>query len=98
MEIVYRDIDLSLLETDQAAKTKLPTNVIISARRKIQFLRNASSEQDIRNWKSLHYEKLVGDKRGEHSIRVNNKWRIVFAIDKSTTPNKITINVIEDYH
>ena len=98
MEFVYTDENLSLVETDMANETKLPVNVIISARGKIQFLRGADDERDIRNWKSLHYEKLSGDRAGQHSVRVNKKWRIVFELDKSRDPARITILAIEDYH
>lgn len=98
MEVIYADKNLALIETDMAKATKLPISVIISARDKIQFLRGADDERDIRNWKSLHYEKLSGDMAGQHSIRVNKKWRIVFEIDKSRSPSRITILTIEDYH
>jgi toxin HigB-1 len=58
MEIEFWDKSLSLVETDRAAETKLPISVIASLRNKIHFLRNAPDERSIRNWKSLHYEKM----------------------------------------
>lgn len=88
MEIVYRDNKLALVETDDAPQTKLPISVIESMRNKLRFLRNAPDERSIRNWKSLHYEKMEGD---EKSIRLNDQFRLIFTIDTTVNPNKITV-------
>ena len=34
---------------------------------------------DLRSPPSNHFEKLKGNLRGKHSIRVNNQWRLVFS-------------------
>lgn len=98
MEIEFVDSDLALIETDDAAKTKLPIAVIKSARRKLTILRAATDDRSLRNWKSLHYEKLKGDREGQRSIRVNEKYRIVFLLDSESEPQKASILSIEDYH
>ena len=49
-------------------------------------------------WKSLHYEKLSGDRSGQKSIRLNKQWRLVFTLDSERQPPKITVLAIEDYH
>ena len=98
MEIEFADADLALIETDDAAKTKLPIAVIKSARRKLTALRAAPDDRSLRNWKSLHYEKLKGDRKGQRSIRVNQNYRIVFLLDSATEPQIATILSVEDYH
>ncbi len=98
MEIEFADADLALIETDDAAKTKLPIAVIKSARRKLTLLRAAPDDRSLRNWKSLHYEKLKGDRKGQRSIRVNQSYRIVFLLDSDTEPQIATILSVEDYH
>lgn len=98
MEIEFRDKKLSLVETDQASKTKLPVSVVNSLRDKLVVIRNAPDERTLRNWKSLHYEKLTGRQGDQRSIRINNQWRLVFEIDTSRQPNKITVLGVEDYH
>tara|TARA_R110002020_G_scaffold113518_8_gene261090 strand:- start:12888 stop:13184 length:297 start_codon:yes stop_codon:yes gene_type:complete len=98
MEIRFANDGLALIETDQAHKTRLPPNVIVSARRKLQFVRSATDERDLRNWKSLHYEKLTGDRVDQKSIRINDRWRLVFLLDRDANPNIITVLAIEDYH
>lgn len=97
MEIQFRDKTLTLIETERAAETKLPVSVINSFRDKMVILRAATDERTLRNWKSLHYEKLKGQE-GERSIRLNKQWRVVFLIETACKPNKLTILSVEDYH
>lgn len=98
MRIVFADDGLELIETDEAGATRLPVSVIKSARRKLTVLRAAIDDRSLRNWKSLHYEKLKGDREGQRSIRLNDQYRMVFELDEETEPQMITILKIEDYH
>lgn len=98
MEVEFEDKGLALIETTRAAETKLPVAVIQSTRHKLNAMRAAPDERTLRNWKSLHYEKLKGDREGQRSIRINDKWRMVFRLDDESTPKKITVLAIEDYH
>jgi len=98
MEIEFADPDLALIETNEAGGTRLPVAVIKSARRKLTVLRAATDDRTMRNWKSLHYEKLKGDREGQRSIRINKQYRMVFALDSETEPQTITVLAIEDYH
>lgn len=98
MEITYRDRSLALIETDRAAETKLPIAVINSLRHKLHILKQAPDERTLRNWKSLHYEKLQGNRKSERSVRINKQWRLVFTLDTGTKPHRITILGVEDYH
>lgn len=97
MEIEFRDKGLALVETERAAESRLPIAVINSLRQKLVVIRAAPDERTLRNWKSLHYEKLEGG-AGCRSIRLNNQWRLVFLIETECRPNKITILSVEDYH
>src|SRR5580700_6083422 len=98
MDVVFEDAGLALIETDQAAQTRLPVAVIQSARRKLNAIRAATDERTLRNWKSLHYEKLKGNRSDQRSIRLNDQWRLVFRLDDQYTPQKITVIAVEDYH
>lgn len=88
MEIEFRDKTLALVETDRAPETRLPLAVINSLRDKLVFLRAAPDERSLRNWKSLHYEKMEGEER---SIRINKQFRLIFTIDTASKPNKMTV-------
>jgi len=48
------------------------------ALRKLVILDAAETLQDLRIPPSNRLEKLSGDRRGRHSIRVNDQWRICF--------------------
>ena len=98
MEIEFADPTLALIETDEAGATRLPVAVIKSARRKLTVLRAATDDRTLRNWKSLHYEKLKGGREGERSIRINKQYRMVFTLDSETDPQIITVLAVEDYH
>ena len=98
MDIEFRDKKLELIETDRAAETRLPVSLIESLRDKLGFIRAAADERSLRNWKSLHYEKLEGERSGQRSIRINKQWRLVFAIDTDHSPPKMTVFGVEDYH
>lgn len=98
MDVVFADSVLALIETEDAGQTRLPVGVIKSARRKLTVLRAAPDDRALRNWKSLHYEKLRGDRHGGRSIRLNDQYRMILTIDETTNPQTATIIAIEDYH
>lgn len=99
MEVAYRDKKLALLETARAAETKLSVALIESFRTKLVVLKAAPDERTLRNWKSLHYEKLTGDREGQRSIRLNAQWRLIFTLEtRDSPPPLLTILEIADYH
>jgi proteic killer suppression protein len=57
---------------------KLPPDILRAARRKLEILDGAEVLQDLRVPPSNHIERLSGDRRGQHSIRINERWRICF--------------------
>jgi toxin HigB-1 len=48
------------------------------ARRKLLYLSQARTLQDLLVPPGNRLEALKGDRRGQHSIRVNEQWRICF--------------------
>jgi proteic killer suppression protein len=57
---------------------KLPRNIQHVARRKLRMLNNAESLADLRIPPVNRLEALKGDRAGQHSIRINDQWRICF--------------------
>jgi len=94
MDIEFRDEKLGLVEPDRAAETKLPVSVINSLRRKLGVIRAAPDERTLRNWKSLHYEKMADEER---SIRLNDQYRLIFTLNTECRPNKVTVLRIWDH-
>lgn len=48
------------------------------ARRKLIMLNNAQSLQDLLVPPGNRLEELSGDRKGQHSIRINDQWRVYF--------------------
>jgi proteic killer suppression protein len=48
------------------------------ARRKLLYLHQAQRLEDLRVPPGNRLEALKGDRRGQHSIRINDQWRICF--------------------
>jgi toxin HigB-1 len=48
------------------------------ARRKLQMLNAAMSIEDLRSPPGNRLEALVGDRRGQYSVRINQQFRICF--------------------
>jgi proteic killer suppression protein len=57
---------------------KLPHDIQRRARIKLEILDAAERLEDLRIPPSNHLEKLFGDRKGQHSVRINNRWRICF--------------------
>jgi len=57
---------------------KLPRDIQQVARRKLRMLNNARSLHDLRIPPNNRLEALVGDRKGQYSIRINDQWRICF--------------------
>jgi proteic killer suppression protein len=57
----------------------LAQSLQVRARAKLQMLDAAKQLEDLRVTPGNRLESLMGDRRGQRSIRVNEQWRICFA-------------------
>ncbi len=57
---------------------RLPETIHRAALRKLVMLNAAVELGDLRAPPGNRLEKLVGDRAGQHSIRINDQWRICF--------------------
>lgn len=64
------------------------------ALRKLLVLDAAETLGDLRIPPSNRLEKLAGDRRGQHSIRINQQWRICF---RWRSGNAYEVEIV-DYH
>ena len=64
------------------------------ARRKMRMINNSVNIQDLKIPPANRLEKLKGKLKGYYSIRVNEKYRIIF---QWQTPNATKVQLI-DYH
>lgn len=57
---------------------RLPEDIQRIALRKLVMIDAAESVEDLRLPPGNRLEKLLGNREGEHSIRINDQWRICF--------------------
>jgi len=57
---------------------RLPADVIQRAKRKLQILDSATDLKDLASPPGNRLESLRGDREGQHSIRINNQFRLCF--------------------
>jgi toxin HigB-1 len=60
------------------ASRRLPVDIQSVARRKLRMLNAAAVLDDLRIPPANRLEALRGDRSGQHSIRINDQWRICF--------------------
>ena len=69
-------------------------NIENVAQRKLQMLDDAVELRDLKSPPGNRLESLAGDRTGQHSIRVNDQWRVCF-VWTAAGPQDIEI---VDYH
>ncbi len=78
----------------RAAARQIPPSIHAAALRKLDMLNGAHQLLDLTKPPGNRLEALKGDRRGEHSIRINDQWRITFRWDAG----QVHAVRIEDYH
>jgi toxin HigB-1 len=61
-----------------AARRTCPVQIAQVARRKLDMIVQAVALKDLNAPPANHLEKLKGDRAGQHSIRINDQYRICF--------------------
>ena len=73
---------------------KLPADIQQVARRKLRMLNNAATLDDLRIPPANRLEALKGNRKGQHSIRINSQWRICFQWKEG---DALDVQIV-DYH
>lgn len=87
-EDVFNGVD------SKPARRTCPRNLLRSARRKLDQLNAVSLLGDLRFPPGNQLEALHGDRKGQHSIRINDKYRVCF----TWTDAGAEVVEIVDYH
>ena len=78
----------------KAARKALPVSLVPVALRKLTLLNVATSLEDLRVPPGNRLERLGADREGQHSIRINDQYRVCF----TWTDDGATDVEIVDYH
>ena len=73
---------------------KLPPGIQRTARRKLIYLNEADRLSDLMAPPGNRLESLKGARSGQHSIRINDQWRICFVWDEGGPAH---VEIV-DYH
>ncbi len=73
---------------------KFPNDIQRIALRKLRMLNRAQNLEDLRMPPGNRLEALAGNRKGQHSIRINDQWRICF---KWRDDDAYQVEVV-DYH
>lgn len=97
MEVQCRDEKLDRLETDPKYDGGFSQAIVTAYHKRMQTMRAALDERVFYQLKSLHFEKLLGNRSHQHSMRLNDQWRLIIEF-VGDAPQKIVVIVsIEDY-
>lgn len=89
----YRDARTESVAKGKAPKG-FPADLVRRAVIKLTALEYATSLADLRSPPGNRLEALKGDRKGQHSIRINDQWRICF-VWTDAGPEQVEIT---DYH
>lgn len=73
---------------------KFPADIQRKARMKLEILEGAETLDDLKVPPGNRLEKLTGNRQGQHSIRINDQWRICFVWKEG---NAYDVEIV-DYH
>ena len=98
MEVSFGESSLDRLEVDTHFDAGFSRAIVKAFRKRMQMIRAAEDERAFYAMKSLHFEKLKGDRKGQYSMRLNDQWRLVIELRKEAEGATAHVLGIEDYH
>lgn len=99
MRFEFEDEELQrVYEDPPTGFARLGKDLVKAFCKKVNIISAASSEPDFRAMRSLHFEKLSGDRSGQHSIRLNDQWRLILRLVTDGDGRLVVIVEITDYH
>jgi proteic killer suppression protein len=77
MIVSFRDREAERIWSGEGSR-RLPGDIQVAALRKLRVIDAAEGLADLRNPPGNRLEALRGNRAGQHSIRINDQWRICF--------------------
>ena len=98
MEIRFAVSDLKRLYCDPAYAGGYAPALVTAFRKVVGVIEAAVDERDFFALRSLRFEKLKGKRNHQHSMRLNNQWRLILELEGKGADKVVCISSIEDYH
>jgi proteic killer suppression protein len=90
----FRDRKVEAIFKRRSPGKVFPPDLIRTARRKLVMIHGAKTLHDLRSPPSNRLEAMKDDRAGEHSIRINDQWRVCFVW---TDDGAADVEIV-DYH
>ena len=98
MDFDFESDDLKRLYETGEGKEKYPSEVVKAYMLRMVTIAAAVDERAFYAMKSLHFEKLKGDREGQHSMMLNDQWRLIVRLEGEAPRKVVVIIGIKDYH
>jgi proteic killer suppression protein len=99
MRVEFEDDDLRrLYEEPDFRLSSIGRDLTRAYRKVVGIVVAASDERDLRAMRSLRFEKLEGDRLGQHSLRLNKQWRLIVRLHTTQEGKQVVVIEIVDYH
>jgi proteic killer suppression protein len=98
MEAEFDDPILKRLWADPNHNAGLGQPLVKAFRKKMQAIIAATDERDLYQMRSLHFERLKGKRDGQHSLRLNDQWRLIVELRGEGRGKRVGVVEIVDYH
>ena len=97
MDVEFNDEDLDRLEIEERFTGGWQPSIVRAFRKRMQSIRAARNERDL-YFPGNRMEKLQGRRSHQHSMRLNNQYRLIVEIRSESEVKRIVVMGIEDYH
>lgn len=97
MRFQFENSGLEELYYEEKGAEAYPDYVVTAFFKKIQTIKAATNENDLRALKGNHFEKMEG-KENKYSMRLNLQYRLIFSLEKDGGCTIISIKEISNHY
>jgi proteic killer suppression protein len=98
MEVEFADEGLAKLGSDPQDSGGFPPGVAKAFRKRLWFIAHAVAVSDLYALHGARFEKLKGDRAGQYSMRLNDRWRLILELIGPASEETVRVIEIVDYH
>ncbi len=98
MDVEFDDPRLDRLETDPNFTGDWAPAIVRGFRKVLNAIRNAEDERDLRNMRGLRFKSRKPPNAHQHSLRINDQWRLIVELRGAGGNKKVGVIKIDDPH
>lgn len=97
MRYRFADSKLEKLYLYGTGSERYPHGILDIFIRRVRTIEGVQDERDLRALKSLHFEKLRGE-RNKYSMRLNKRWRLILTFEKDKYGKTLVLIEINNHY